>query len=345
VAADLCGVHAQISSAAELALADRVDGLGPGRVGELIDPQRALVKTWAMRGTLHLFAADDLPLWVAALQTRVAYRKPYWQRGFKVTLAQMEALMEAVSQALDGRVLTREELDTEVARLTDGSLAGRLRSGWGELLKPAAYEGRLCFGPPRGRHVTFARPDQWVPGWRPWKGSPEEAVEEVARRYLHVYGPASHEHFAAWWGIDAAEGRRVFARLGDELVELDLDGERVQAVAADLDGIEAAGSPPPHVRLLGHFDPFEVGVRPRSLFVPDAFYDRVYLKAGWMAPVVLVAGRAVGTWAAEKQGRRTVVTASPFEKFGRTTQTGIRREAERLAPFLGEAVTVEVRAS
>jgi hypothetical protein len=335
VVRDLCGAHAQIGSAAELALATRMDGLKPAAVGRLVTEERRLVKTWAMRGTLHYIAAEDMPLWVAALKDRVPYHKPVWQRGFKVTLAQMEALMDAVWKALDGRELTREELDDEVVRLTDGSLAGRLRSGWGELLKPAAYQGLLCFSASRGRNVTFARPDQWVPGWKDVKMSSAEALAEVARRYLHTYGPASHEHFAAWWGVPPTVGRRVFKASADELVELELDGGRVSALKRDLPAIESARMPDDDVRLLPHFDPYKVGVRPRSLFVPDAYYDRVYLKAGWMSPVVLEKGRAVATWEAGKGGRATTITVTPFEKLSRRSQRAVKDEAERLGPFLG----------
>jgi hypothetical protein len=335
VVRDLCGAHAQLASAAELALATRIDGLKPGVIGRLVTEERRLVKTWAMRGTLHYIAAEDMPLWIAALKDRVPYRQPVWQRGFKVTLAQMETLMEAIWKALDGRELTREELDDEVVRLTDGSLAGRLRSGWGELLKPAAYQGLLCFGASRGRNVTFARPDQWVPGWKEVELSTEEAMAEVGRRYLRTYGPASHEHFAAWWGGPPAAGRRVFKALAEELVELDLEGERVSALKRDLRRIESARMPDDDVRLLPHFDPYKVGVRQRSLFVPDAYYDRVYLKAGWMSPVVLEKGRAVATWEADKRGRATTITVTPFEKLSRRTQRAVKDEAARLGPFLG----------
>ena len=335
IASDLFGIHAQIASAAEFASAVRAERLTPGRVGALLTERRTLVKTWAMRGTLHLFAARDMPLLIAALSGRVPYRQGAWQRGFNVTLEQMEGLMRAVRRALEDGPMTREELDDAVVKLTDGSLRGRLRSGWGELLKPAAYEGVLCFGPPRGRNVTFVRPDKWIPGWTEPTQSREEALVEVARRYLRTYGPASFDHFGAWWGAARATARRAFRDLADELTEVELDGDRVAALRSELPSIEAAALPRSHVRLLGYFDPYEVGVRPRRIFVPEAFYDRVYLKQGWMAPVVLEKGRAVGVWAAKKGPRQTILRIVPFGKLSKPTLRAAREEAERLAPFLG----------
>ena len=66
VIAKICGLHAQVMSAAELTLWARVEDLEPGMVGEALWEHRSLVKTWAMRGTLHLLPADELPTWVAA---------------------------------------------------------------------------------------------------------------------------------------------------------------------------------------------------------------------------------------------------------------------------------------
>ena len=54
VAAAICGLHAQLMSSAELTLWARVAGLEPDAVQRALWNDRSLVKTWAMRGTLHL---------------------------------------------------------------------------------------------------------------------------------------------------------------------------------------------------------------------------------------------------------------------------------------------------
>jgi hypothetical protein len=66
VAARIAGLHAQVMSSAELTLWARVDGLPPDAVRRALWEERSLVKTWAMRGTLHLLPAAELPLWQAA---------------------------------------------------------------------------------------------------------------------------------------------------------------------------------------------------------------------------------------------------------------------------------------
>jgi DNA glycosylase AlkZ-like len=175
VAARIAGVHAQVLSSAELTLWARVEGLAPDDVGHALWSERSLVKTWAMRGTLHLLPAAEYPMWQAALSTGRPWEARSWQRGFGVSLAELERLNAAVAEALDGRQLTREELATEVARVTGSeALGGKLRESWGALLKPAAALGLLCFAPSQGQQVRFTRPGRpgcWSAWARTWPGS------------------------------------------------------------------------------------------------------------------------------------------------------------------------------
>src|SRR6266496_1989490 len=105
VVAGIAGLHAQVMSSAELTLWARVGDLEPDAVRRALWAERTLVKTWAMRGTLHLLPADELPLWQAALSTRGTYLRPLWLRNFGVTREELERLIAAVADALDGRAL------------------------------------------------------------------------------------------------------------------------------------------------------------------------------------------------------------------------------------------------
>src|SRR5579885_169763 len=87
VASRLCGLHAQVMSCAELTAWARVEGLTRGAVQRALWEERTLVKTWAMRGTLHLLPADELPLWHAALGTSRRYLRPSaWQKYFGISM-------------------------------------------------------------------------------------------------------------------------------------------------------------------------------------------------------------------------------------------------------------------
>src|SRR5216684_3496621 len=125
-------------SSAELTLWARVEDLDRRAVQRALWEERTLVKTWAMRGTLCLLPASELPLWHAALGTSRRYLKPaLWMKYFGITIEELDRLTEAVAAALDGRVMTREELVQEVGRLTGSAAFAKLvQSSWGTILKP-----------------------------------------------------------------------------------------------------------------------------------------------------------------------------------------------------------------
>src|SRR5947199_32523 len=143
----LCAVQAQVASFAELCVRVRRTRSKPGDVGRALIEGR-LIKTWAMRGTLHLLTPQDAGTFLSLIAAGRSWERPSWQRYFGVTPSTMERLRAVVRDALDGAVLSREELVAAVARVRGlGHVADGLRSGWGTLLKPLAWQGDLCFGP------------------------------------------------------------------------------------------------------------------------------------------------------------------------------------------------------
>ena len=210
----MIGVQAQVMSAAELSLCARVDGLRPSDVQNALWRERTLVKTWAMRGTLFLIAAEDLPLVVATRQIRKAR---YWVKHFEsygIYEPQYQELLEAIPQVLGDEPMTRDQLAAAAAEHTgiDGLLPALTESSWGTALKPSAFMGDLCYGPTRGRNVAFVRPSEWLGSWR--EIEPEVAAREIIRRYLSVYGPATPQDFGRWWGAGTRLATKTFKELG-----------------------------------------------------------------------------------------------------------------------------------
>lgn len=328
----MCGVHAQVMSAAEISLWARVADITPDHVRAALWQRRSLVKTWCMRGTLHLLAASEAPFYVAALRTRTGYRRAAWLKYYGLTSADADAIIAAVGSALDGRCLTREELADEVTRRVGLPVRDKLVSGWGDLLKPAAYQGNLCFGPSRGQNVAFVRPDQWLGGWH--ERDSGEALKEVLRHYLAAYGPATHQDFARWWGTDAGHTRALLRSLAEELEEVEVEGSRTWALPADAERMRAL-PPPDSVRLLPNFDCYVLGSRPREELVPGGCEARVFRAAGWISPVLLIDGRVAGVWEQRRRGDRVAVRVEPFASLSADRKERVEEEAARLGAFLG----------
>lgn len=338
VASRLCGLHAQVMSSAELTVWSRVEGLDRRSVQRALWEERTLVKTWAMRGTLHLLPAAELPLWHAALSTSPRYLRPVqWQKYFGITLDELDRLTEAIGTALDGRLLTREELGREVERLSGLAAFGAkiTESSWGTILRPAAFSGCLCFGPSIGQRVRFTRPDTWLTAVRP-KIDPQTATAAVTRRFLSAYGPATYHDLARWWnGGAVASARQWIASLGDEVSAVDLEGRQAWMLAAD--AREARELPAVRsVRLLPGFDQYVVGASYHAAhLLPGDLRGRVYRPQGWISPVLLVNGRMFGTWRHEIKGSRVEVAIEPFVNVPAWVRRGAGQEAERLAEFFG----------
>jgi hypothetical protein len=324
-----------VMSAAELALAARSEGLSPERVQEGLWERRELVKTWCMRGTLHLLPSRDLGLWAAALSRRSQWRREAWLRYFGVTLEEMDSLIAGIGASLDGTGKTREEL----AAAAPEHLADQLLRGWGTLLKPVAYQGSLVFGPNRGRNVTFVHPERWLGHLE--RPDYDEALREIFLRFVRAYGPATHEDFARWWGGDAAPARRVRESLGEQLEPVEAEGRQAWVLAGDVDLLREL-DPPRSVHLLPNFDLYTLHYRPREAFLPAGTYDRVYRVAGWISPVVLYDGAVAGVWEHKKRPRKVELRVELFVRETKRLRAGIQRESRRLAEFLSLPVELQV---
>jgi uncharacterized protein YcaQ len=343
VASRIGGLHAQVMSSAELTLWARVDGLERDAVSDALWDERSLVKLWAMRGTLHLLPAAELDTWLAALGTYDHYLKPGWLRAFELTREQLETLIDAIGEALDGEPRTREELGAAVSRIAGTpELEDKVQGSWGPYLKPASFRGRLCFGPSEGQRVRFTRPDAWL-GRSLDTGDGDEALREVTRRHLGAFGPAAREDLARWWGVQPAQGGRMLKALGDEVVEVDADGTPGWMLREHAE--EAASAEPPRLaRLLPGFDMWTIGAaRDAAALLDPAEKKRVYRDQGWISPVLLVNGRMEGVWKHERKGKRLAVAIEPFGKLPKWARAQAEAEAERLAAFLGGDLEVSWR--
>jgi hypothetical protein len=336
------GVQAQVLSAAELSIGARVEGLTRAQVQRALWQDRALVKTWAMRGTIHVFAAADLPLVVAA---RCADGGRYGLRYFLqlgFTEPQYDEFLRAVPEVLGEEPMTREALASGVAERMKTPAVSRalLESSWGTLWKPSMFRGELCFGPSEGRTNTFVNPRKWLKAWREWE--PQEAQREITRRYLRAYGPATPRDFGFWWdGGGTAFGKKMFESLGEEVETVDVEGWKATALRSTLEAL-AQGKGGPSVRLLPMFDVY-VLTQSRNLepVLAKEHKGQVFRPAAWVSATVLVDGKMEGVWEYETRKEQTLVKIRMFTLTAEQVRRRIEAEAQRLASFLESNVAVE----
>jgi hypothetical protein len=142
------------------------------------------------------------------------------------------------------------------------------------LIRYAGLLGRVCYGPG----------ETWV-AVSDWLGKPLELagdVEELARRYLSAYGPATARDFATWSGLSVPTARWAVEAVATESFEV--DGTSVAAVD-DLPGCR-------DVRMLGEFDAYLLGYQNRFQELPASIFPG----GGMLRPAIVEAGRAIGSW-------------------------------------------------
>jgi hypothetical protein len=292
-----------------------------GRLDQALEA-RELVAVPNPRTAISILPAADVSTFLTALQ-------PPDERALETVLlravesdfeAAREKAVVAVGEALDGRVLSRDELHEELrGRLPKSMLpwcepcqSHHARRG---LLTVAALEGRLCIAGREGRQNTYARTDQWI-ALQP----PDEA--ELVRRYLHHLGPSTPADFAAWAGIAPSHARALL-----ETVELAQVGKAFLLA----DDLAAFQSPPvpKGVRLLGPGDPLLTARDKQHLVEDKELRKKVWRPVG-SPGVVLGDGVVTGLWRARKQGRKLTVET---EWLGEPVD--VSEEIERLAALRG----------
>jgi hypothetical protein len=321
-------------SAAELSLWARVENLDREDIAQALQKDRSLVKTWCMRGSSHLLASADLPIFVGGLMRSGLRREREWFRRYGVSDAEMDGMARAVVDALGAEILTRKELSKRVVERVGAKAKRWVEHSWGGIVKRACLQGLVVFGPNQGREVTFVRRKEWLP--RVMDLQVEEAEAMLLQRYLHGYGPASLADFAAWSGMTLSDAMPIRERVGNDVLEVKVEDKTCLALKEDLkllQNVEALDFEDDSARMLPSFDCYMLGYRDKSHIVDEAYYKLVYRKAGWLSPVVLVKGRAKGIWSWKKKRNRLHVTIQLFDRIRESARKQVEEEVADLARF------------
>lgn len=341
----MCAAHAQILSAAELSIGLRLADGTRAEVRSALWHERSLVKTFGPRGTVHLLPAADLPMWTGALSALPVQTSQ--APDVRLTPDQTDVVVDAVADALDGTELTVDELSDAVVERA-GAWAGEpvmpafqeMWPRWRQAITTAAHRGAACFGPNRGRNVTYTNPRGWLPGFRPETGP--AALADLLRRYLHAYGPATPAHFARWLSVPLRFAADLFDAHAAELQPVEVAGVPAWVCAADA---SAPADPPEGVRLLPYFDAYAVGGQPRELLYPGRAAERA-LNRGQAGnfPVVLIDGTVAGVWHQRRSGNRVDVTVEPFAPLTARRQRALEAQVERVGSILEARPTLTIGA-
>ena len=252
----------------------------------MIGTSRSIVRTWAMRGTLHMLAAGDVHWLVRLLGPRFTAKYRSARLALGLTDHVLERAVEALPEVLRSSApVTRAVL---MQRLSDAGIGMDQRGqAPAHLVVAASLRGVLCCGPDAANgKSTYVLLDEWIPSQ---ESRPNDPLGELARRYLEGHGPASASDFAAWCGLPAAEARDAIERVAGDFEEAQVHGERAWFRTT-------AGSDGRVVRLVGGFDSYWLAYRQRQFALSLRHSARVQPGGGIIRPLVLVGGQVEGVW-------------------------------------------------
>ncbi|MGH7598682.1 MAG: winged helix DNA-binding domain-containing protein [bacterium] len=332
VCQNVCGIQAQVMSAAEMQLWTRRHDLTRADIHAALWKSRVLVKTSLMRQTLHLIPAADFSIYISALKrSRVeALRRNMSRLG--IAPKEAAAMTKSIIDALRAGPMTQPELMGQIIPKVGKKLRKYIELTWSiQIFRLALVEGLICYGPERGKKTTFVRVDQWLPKQR--AVDEHEAKRVLLRRYLRAYGPATLQDFSKWTGMPVQEARAVWQSLEEEMVAVNIEDKKGWLLREDYRRLANSDLDGQILRLLPHFDPYLLGHADKNHLVEARNYKRVYRNQGWISPVVLLNGRIIGVWSCTRRGKRSSLEIEPFEKFPKIIQAKIEAEAASLGGF------------
>lgn len=273
VVKDLCGVQAQFLSHALHGLSIRCHSVST----------EGLIKSWTNRGTMHLFSADDLPLFLHQGRSRFLRPVDTLEEDAFISASRKGYFANLMVEAVARGIAQREELKElcRQAGMTEAE-SKSLFDPWGGAIRALCEAGRLC------HKVQETKAYQLCPPFEPM--TKEAAQLEMARRYFTHFGPATLKDAACFFAATQAQVKKWLSQL--PVTETVLEGKTYFCVDKGL----PTGNPP-KVLFLSGFDQFLLGYdKTERLILPREHLRDLFTLSGIVRPAILMDGRIVGWW-------------------------------------------------
>ncbi|MFC7272572.1 winged helix DNA-binding domain-containing protein [Paractinoplanes rhizophilus] len=313
-------------------LGARLPGWTMSDVNDALE-KRTVLRTWPMRGTVHLVPAADAHWMLELMGVRALAGAEKRRATIGLDAATADRAVALLGDALaGGRRLTRSEC---MATLASGGIEVSGQRGY-HLLWYASQQGVTAIAPHVGKEQTFVLLDEWAPA--PSRPSRAEALGLIALRYFRSHGPATRKDFAGWTGLTMADCKTGIAVAGDALAAVDVDGVEMIASAAAL----GSASPFRGWLALPGFDEYMLGYKDRSLMASPAELAAIVPGGNGVFQSTLVRdGRVVATWKRVLGSKGVTVTVLPLTSLSERDHRAIEKALTPFADFLGVPLTVK----
>lgn len=327
----LLAVQSQDYPGAKWGVGQRVDSTTDAEIDRLFDAG-AIVRTHVMRPTWHFVDPLDLRWLLALTAPRVHQVNGYQYRQLGIDREVAARSRRVIERALlGGRALIREEIGQALSQA--GIDGVNLRGGY--LIIDAELEGLICSGPRRGRRQTYALLEERIPPSRPRER--DEALAELARRYVEGHGPAQAADLAWWSGLTVSEARTA---LGLATPPLERETIEERAFWSSPSQPVATTEERPSVRLLPNYDELLVAFRDRSDAMDPDVPPPARVAAEILNHVVVRDGLVVGGWRRSDDRATFRVEANILVGLDSAEREAFEADVQRLGAFLRKPVEV-----
>ena len=287
---------------------------------------KTIVRTWLMRGTLQVVGVADVRWMLKLLAPRIVGNSARRCRQLELDDATFAHSYKVLTKVLSGgKQLTRAEIMLVMEQAGSSTTGQR---GY-HILRRAALEGLICFGPMQNKQETFVLLEEWVPHSSNMKR--DEALAELAGRYFESHGPATLQDFVWWSGLPVAD-----ARAGLEIAKTRLHQETVEGQTYWLpQNRSLPADPSPTACLLPAFDEYFLGYKVRDAVLDAKFDKQAVSSNGVFRPMIVIDGQIVGIWKRSYKKGSVVITPSPFNSLTKAENQALVAAANQYGTFLG----------
>lgn len=324
-------VQAQDFLASLWGVGSRIPGSTEQRIEQAI-ADRAIVRTWPMRGTVHLVPAEDACWMVRLMGPRVIqkYRSYHQKAGLNEEI--FARSREIFVRALEGgRQRTRGELYQllEAEGISTANTRGLF------IIGQLAHEGLVCLSARQGKQPTLALLDEFAPNARAL--SREEGLAEMALRYFRSHGPATVQDFVWWTGLTVTDARVGLETIKGQMIEEALDGQTYWWMEPS----QRQPAPEPTLHLLPAYDEYLVSYKDRSAAL-DPRYAWLQDPRLHLGPTLIIDGQVAGTWKRSIKKKGAALEVMLTRKLDVSENTLLEAAAQRYSAFLGLPVVLTV---
>lgn len=305
VVRNLCGIQAQFLSNALHAIRIR-------STDRPADSANNLIRSWTIRGTMHVFVQDDLPLMLYKGRNHFLRPCDTMSGDENITYDRKAYFSDLIIDSIAAGITTRDALK-EVC-LSHGMSKTELESvfnAWGGLIRALCESGRICYTIHERKTLRIC------PKFEPME--PNTAQIELARRYFTNYAPATIKDAAYFFATTQSQVKKWLTPL--PISSATCDGKQYFSIAA---GSNYDCSIAPCIFLAG-FDPLMLGYRKEdNVYLSSEHIRNVFTLTGIIKPTILYNGKLIGTWGL----RRNKLTITPFVTLSLQAKKRIEDQAQ-----------------